>query len=341
MTTGDRPGVLSRSLAWIDALPGHGWWIYPLLFVGLFGWAHGVLWSTGEVPFGSTLQTVAVSLFYPPYTLAATALINRSASRALDAFWPATGWADEERSAWRYRFVHSPAGFGLAAFGIGVVVAAIAFLSASEQAFGGGGDRLAVFIAYFPVASLGYAVVMLAFVHTAHQLRLVARIHREATAIDPFDRTSVYAFSSMTALTGLAYAASGYFTLLFNGAYQAGNVVATVVVVTVFALAIVCFILPLWGVHDRLVDEKQVLAREVEVRLSRLTEEMYRRIELGDFEGTKAVGDSLVGVSAIRKRISDIPTWPWRPQVLSGFLSALLVPVAVYVLTRAISGLGS
>ena len=79
MTTDYRPGVLSRSLAWIDALPGHGWWIYPLLFVGLFGWAHGVLWSTGEVPFGSTLQTVAVSLFYPPYTLASLALINRAA----------------------------------------------------------------------------------------------------------------------------------------------------------------------------------------------------------------------------------------------------------------------
>jgi hypothetical protein len=340
MTTRYRPGVLSRSLSWIDALPGHGWWVYPLLFVALFAWAHVVLWSTGQIPFGSTLQTVAVSLFYPPYTLAATALINRSATRALDAFWPATGWADEERDVWRYRFVNSPAGFGLAAFAIGVIVAAIAFFSASQMAIGGEADRLVVFVAYLPIATLGYALVMLAFVHTAHQLRLVARIHRDATAVDPFDRTSVYAFSSMTAVTGLAYAASGYFTLLFNGTFQAGNVIATVVVVTVFALAIVCFILPLWGVHDRLVDEKRVLAREVEVRLSRLTEEMYRRIELGEFEATKAVSDALVGVGDIRKRISDIPTWPWRPQVLTGFLSALLVPVAVYVLTRAIGGIG-
>jgi hypothetical protein len=67
---------------------------------------------------------------------------------------------------------------------------------------------------------------------------------------------------------------------------------------------------------------------------------MYRRIELGEFEATKAVSDALVGVGDIRKRISDIPTWPWRPQVLTGFLSALLVPVAVYVLTRAIGGIG-
>ena len=51
---------------------------------------------------------------------------------------------------------------------------------------------------------------------------------------------------------------------------------------------------------------------------------------------------ALAGMSDLRKRIVDLPTWPRRPQVLSGFLSALLLPVAVYLLTRAIaSQLGS
>jgi hypothetical protein len=44
----------------------------------------------------------------------------------------------------------------------------------------------------------------------------------------------------------------------------------------------------------------------------------------------------------LRKRIADIPTWPWRPQVLSGFLSALILPVAIFLITRALaSQLGS
>ena len=338
MTPRFRPGVLSRFLARVDALPGNGWWVYPLLFAVLSAWSHGVLWVTGQVPLGSTLPVVAVSLFYPPYTLAAIAVINRSAGRALSAFWPATGWADDEREEWRYRFIHSPAGFGLAAFAVGVLVAVIAFFSAPAAVVGTGRDQLVLFIAYLPVAALGYALVMLAFVHTTHQLRLVARIHRDATAIDPFDRASLYAFSSMTAVTGLAYVASGYYTVVFNGAFQAGNVIATVVLVTLFAIALACFILPLWGIHDRLVDEKRALVRNVELRISRLAEEMYRRIDAGEIEATKAVSDALVGVAHIRARISEIPTWPWRPQVLSGFLSALLVPVAVYVLTRAVGG---
>lgn len=57
----------------------------------------------------------------------------------------------------------------------------------------------------------------------------------------------------------------------------------------------------------------------------------------GQFEATKAVGETLAAVSELRKRIVEVPTWPWRPQVLSGFISALLVPVAVYLLTRAVA----
>lgn len=64
------------------------------------------------------------------------------------------------------------------------------------------------------------------------------RDDREATAVDPFDRTSVYAFSSMTAVTGLAYAVSGYFTLVFSGAHQAGNVIALVVLGFLSALLV-------------------------------------------------------------------------------------------------------
>jgi hypothetical protein len=49
MTTRYRPGVLSRVLGWADRLPGHGWWIYPLLYVLLIAWSHAVVWATGHV----------------------------------------------------------------------------------------------------------------------------------------------------------------------------------------------------------------------------------------------------------------------------------------------------
>ena len=71
--------------------------------------------------------------------------------------------------------------------------------------------------------------------------------------------------------------------------------------------------------------------------MSRLGDEMYRRIDAGQFDATKVVSDALAGLADLRKRIADIPTWPWRPQVLSGFLSALLLPVAIFLITRALA----
>ena len=41
----------------------------------------------------------------------------------------------------------------------------------------------------------------------------------------------------------------------------------------------------------------------------------------------------------LRDRASRLPTWPWPPQLLGGFVSALLLPVVVYLLTRFASTL--
>lgn len=341
MITQYRPGVLSRVLDWADRLPGHGWWVYPLLYVLLIAWSHAVVWATGQVPIGEFQPLLVVGHFYAPFILGATAYINRSSGRALASFWPATGWPEDEREVWRQRFVGSPARWDLVLIAIGIVVAVAAFLSAPVTSLPTS-DRTILFVAYVIPAGLGYVAALLAIVHSAYQLRLVEQIHRQATAIDPFDRVSLYAFSSLTAQTGLTYVLIAYYSLTVNGAFQAGNIAGVVMLGAVFVIGVACFVLPLWGIHDRLVHEKELLLRDVEVRVSRLGDEIYRRIDAGQFDGTKVVTDSLAGVTDLRKRISDIPTWPWRPQVFSGFVSALLLPVAIFLITRALANqLGS
>ena len=341
VTTQSRPGLLSRVLGWADRLPGHGWWLYPLLYAGLIAWSHAVVWATGQVPIGRIEPLLLVGHFYAPFILGATAYINRSSGRALDAFWPATGWPADDREAWRRRFVASPGRWDPVLIAIGIVVAVAAFLSAPAGSLPTS-DRTILFVAYLGPAGLGYVAALLAIAHSAYQLRLVDQIHRQATAIDPFDRVSLYAFSSLTAQTGLTYVLIAYYSLTVNGAFQAGNVAGVLMLGVVFAIGVACFVLPLWGIHDRLVREKELLIRDVEVRVGRLGEEMYRRIDAGQFDGTKTVTDSLAGVGELRKRIVDIPTWPWRPHVFSGFVSALLLPVAIFLITRALANqLGS
>jgi hypothetical protein len=325
-------------LVWIDGSPLRGLWVFPVLALVLAAWAHAVLWYSGRLPVGSFDIFIIEGTFYAPYGLSLFLVTNRIARRSLDAFWPATGWPDSDRPLWAYRFVTLPRGQDLLAIAIGIPVGIGALFSASDALLGAPETRGYLALAYLPSLVLGYTAFPLIVFHTVRQLRLVQRIHREATAIDPFDRGPVYAFSRLTVVTGLAYLVIGYYGLAVNGAFQAGNLVSIATLAANFVVAIVAFIVPLWGIHDRLVDEKATLMREVETRIGHLGQEMYRRVDAGEFDGTKAVGDSIAGVSVLRDRINRLPTWPWPPNVLRGFLSALLLPVVIYVASRLVGG---
>jgi hypothetical protein len=333
-----RPGAASRFVARVDALPLHGLWVYPALALVLFLWGHAVLWASGRLPVGSIDGAVATGVFYGPYALAAFAIVNRIALRSLDAFWPATGWPESERSMWAYRFVTLPRGVDIVALSIGTGLAIGAAVSTPASVLGAPETRWAILAALLPAMVLGYGLFPLVILHTVRQLRLVTRIHRDATAIDPFDRGPVYAFSRLTVVTGLLYVLVGYYAFVVNGLFQSDSLVSIATAVATFVIGTITFVVPLWGIHDRLVKEKEGLLRGVEGRLGRLGEEMYRRVDASQFDGTKAVGDSIAGVAMLRDRVARLPTWPWPPNLLRGFLSALLIPVLVYVASRLVGG---
>ena len=104
-------------------------------------------------------------------------------------------------------------------------------------------------------------------------------------------------------------------------------------------VSVLAFVVPLWGIHTRLIQAKAELLSDLDRRASALSAEMYARIDAGAFDSTKVVSDSIGGLGLLRDRIEHLPTWPWPPQLLRGFLSALLLPVVVYVVTRVISNL--
>jgi hypothetical protein len=332
-----RPGAVSGFLTWVDRLPWHGWWLPPALVVVLLAWSQAVLWATGQLPIGTIQPLTASGAVYGPYTLAILVYINRWSERALAAFWPATGWPDDRREAWRYELTTSPGGYGFIELGVGLLAAVGAFLGASGTGIGPGADRSILFASYLPAAWLGYSLLIAVILHSTRQLRLVARIHREATAIDPFDRGALYAFSNVTARTGLAYVIAGYYAVTVNGAFQAGNTIGIAVILATFAVGVSSFVLPLWGIHERLVREKANLTLDVERLLTKVGAQLYAKVDRGELDSAGPVNASLSGLLALRDRISRVPTWPWPPQLLRGFLSALLLPVVVYIVGHALS----
>jgi hypothetical protein len=147
----------------------------------------------------------------------------------------------------------------------------------------------------------------------------------------------LYAFSRLTVMIGLAFALAVYYSFTANAAFQAGNLPSLAFLAATTTFSIVAFVAPLWGIHGRLVRAKEALRLDVERRVNHLAAEMYARIDAGDFAATPALTDTLEGVTKLRERVERLPTWPWPPQLLRGFVSALLLPVVVYLLTRAAS----
>lgn len=331
--------AITRFLTWTDTLPGHGWWVFAAIFAAQIAWGQAVLWQAGRLPVGAIEVNLTTLAVYGPFALGGVAFGNWLVKRAVAAFWPATGLPADDRGAWIVEFIQMPSRLAVLALVIGAVGGVAALLVAPASVLGPEAGRMSVYLAYGPAFVLGYGAAAFGFVQTLRWLRRVARLHREATAIDPLDRAPVYAFSGLTAPVGLAYVLTAYFSLTVNAAFQAGNLVSLGFIGAGTLTGIAAFIAPLWGIHDRLTREKEVRLRDVERHLGRLERELYARVEAGAFETTKVIIDTYAGVDALRERVARLPTWPWPPELLRGFVSALLLPIVVFLLTRVISDL--
>ena len=337
MSTTYRGGPISWLLLRLDALPERGWAVIALLALALAAWGNGVLWATGELPVGTIDANVIIVAVYAPYGLAMLMLGRHIALRALDGFWPATGWPDSDRQVWAYQFERTPARIELVAVILGLIGGLAALIAAPTTVVAAGYDTLDYYLANIPLFAAGYTVTTVVTFISARWLLLVMRIHREATEVDVFDRAPLYAFSRLTVFAALGVVAAVYYTLTFNAAYQVGNVPSLAFLGVAFLIGLAAFVVPLWGIHVRIVREKEALLRDVERRVNSIANELYRDIDSGSMDTASKFTALLTSLGSLRERIEHLPTWPWPPNLFRGFITALLLPIAIFILTRVIS----
>jgi hypothetical protein len=335
-TEGERRGVVSALLDAVYALPWHGWWVFPVMALALLAWGLAVLWMSDALSAEAVAETLATAVPYAPFLLFGIAVARVVSGRALDDFWPATGWPDAERVDWHHRFRYAPASWEAVAVLVGAIAGFASLLASAAVAQAPDDARGAVIFAYLPGFVLGYAAGGVSAVLLVRWAWLVSRIHGLAAAIDPFDPGPTHAFSRLTGLLGLTTLVVVYYSFSVNAGNQVGNIPSLAFLASAMVLGTGAFVVPLWGIHQRLAREKERLVREVESRTSAVTSELYARIDAGDLAATEVVEPALVSLGAVRQRIAALPTWPWSPQLFRGFVSALVLPIAVFVVTRLI-----
>ncbi|HEX2033476.1 MAG TPA: hypothetical protein VHS99_04760 [Chloroflexota bacterium] len=321
------PSVVDRFIAWADRVPGPAWSLYLGMLAVLVVIVNGVTWLDGSVRFG-TLDLYRTSIpVYPVSILALMHYLNRAACRALAEFRPALGGAEAEYARFEYELTTLPSGRTWVVCGASLVftVAFAVFTPSLAEAL-----RRSLWLAGvdFVLYAIVFGLVSVFVYHTLRQLRMVSLIHASARNVNLFQLTPLYAFSGLTARTGIGLLLLNSFSILTDPATLVNPPLFGLTIFTSL-VSVACFFLPLKGIHDCIASKKQRLLAEVNARLEAAIQHLYRRADAQDPTGIEQVNQLLTALVTTREVLTKIPTWPWETGTLTGFISAFLLPFIV------------
>ncbi|MDQ3871979.1 MAG: hypothetical protein M3301_10255 [Chloroflexota bacterium] len=316
----------------IDRLPISGWACYALLVGGGVLLINAMGWIGGQYPPGTFDLRRSGYPVHGVYMLALVHYLNGVASSKIATFRPALDVDPQEFRRLHYQLTTLPSGRGALA-GLGGV-SFVALIVASDPPDAGIGTlSLAVLIGGFLVEALTIALFAVLIYHTIHQLGMVSRIHALASRIDLFEPGPLYAFSHLTARTGIGLVVLTAYSFLIDPSINPVAVGLTALVAVVAAAA---FVLPLEGMHRRIVVEKERLQLEANRRLKVALAQLHQSVDERDLSIADGLNKTLESLQLERDAIARMPTWPWEPGTLRAFVSALLVPIVLWLIIRAL-----
>lgn len=166
----------------------------------------------------------------------------------------------------------------------------------------------------------------------------VARLHQRVVTVDLFAPGPLHAFSVATAFIGMSLVAVLTFSLLTDPSTTATSA-ALILALICIALATASFIVPLWGMHQRLEAERERLVTEIDRRVEVTLHRLTGIVDSGD-EGATEVKDTFLSLTSARDLIDRLSTWPWQPATPRWLVSALHVPLVLWGVTRLLERSG-
>ena len=335
--TGREPAAILYSPSWVDhlthgiaRLAGPAWGGYLLLLVGLVILINALNWIGGRYPAPTLDPLQSAYAVYAVYMLALIQHLNGVAGSAIASFRPALEVNASEYQRIRSELTSLPAREGALAGLAGLAFVGIMYVADLPDA---STLHPAVLIGTLAVEAFTIAVFAVLIYHTVHQLRLVSRIHALASRIDLFDPPTLHAFSTLTARTGIGLVLLLTYSYLIDPSIDPVGAAMTGVVVVVAAAA---FVLPLEGMHRRIVVEKERLQREADRRLQATFAELHRSVDEHDLSLSDGLNKTLLSLQSERETLARIAAWPWQPGTLRAVVTALVVPIVLWLIFRAL-----
>ncbi len=331
-----RPSWVNRFIWWIERLPGPAWLAYLVLA------SVGILTSAGESlsrqVSGNDLANAAYYGALPGAIFFLIHHLDGTTTDAIRGLRPLLAMGDDEVKDLGYRMTVIPARPALIAAVISMVLGPLGYLSDPVGSGIVGLEPWALGLRYVWETLISASFLLLVY-HTYRQLRLIDQLHHQIAAVDVFDQAPLYRFSRVTSQTAV-----GLILLLVPGILLVPADAGASTIVLSFAwygaavvVAIAAFVLPLRGMHDLVMAEKRRLGAETGRRITVTLAQIHDAVDAGDGATIGVRNGALSALIAQRDLIARVPTWPWSTGALTGFVSAMLLPIAVFLIQRVLS----
>jgi hypothetical protein len=330
------PSNIDRFIGLVDRLPGPYWLTFLLLLVLQTIVVHVLAWMDGWLP-AYTLNPIL--FMFPVWLWTPLAMIrylNAVSLEALASFNSLLNLDEEQREQLRHEFTTMPARglFFSGAFWAVVYVLLTYFGFEKFYVSYGLGTFFSVSLLLAGLAS--FSIGSAIYYHSLRQLRLVHRTVKLVNRVNLFQLEPVYAFSRLTARTGVSWMIMLSLSLL-TYPLRLANAGFLAVLAVQGLLALAAFVLPLRSVNHHLVSEKRRLVAELNQRVERTLERLHLHIDGNDLSEIEQINDAVAALNAEREILTRIPTWPWRTETLTSFLSAMVLPILLFLIQLVVA----
>lgn len=338
------PSWLDRLTDLVARLPGP-YWLYYLIVGVLFALARTVIaWIDGSYPVGTFFAVHVIDGLIPAYFLFVMHLLDDLARRAMADFRPRLRSGEPGYEELTHRLTTMPFRttlvIGILAIAEGAVYIPL-LLSPVDIANSFYLTSPAATVADTALSLLAGLFMITFGFHTLRQLWLISRIYTQHTNVSIFDTGGLYALSRVTAVTSVALL---FFTYIYFALYitngSINSVINGVVVAIIVFGALLAFVVPLWGAHRLLQRAKNARQSEISHRMEVVADALHGRADAAKYSEVGDIKSTLDALIVERGVVARASTWPWEPDALRGVLTAVLLPILIWIVTRILERFG-
>ncbi len=326
---------MDQFMDWVDRLPISPILFYPLVYAALVFLQHGLLWMDGTLQVGQFSPEVFVFNIWFVFISAAWHFLRATGEIAIRRFREALDLNEKETNRLIFEFTRIPrrAGWIMVAIAVPLTILALPYIHDYwGPLFFSPLTKFQVYVLMPFVAPMNFGFFWITF----RCLFMIPSIYSRVKRINLFNLHPIYSLAAFTSRVGMIFVT--FVLINVVTAPLTGDPTTTgwnaMYIILQSSIAILAFVLPLWGIHVRLVNEKAKVTEGNNKRLEDAFWSLQRSYDAGKLEEIPQLKTSFSAFMDFRGEIKRVPTWPWDTGTLRSFITALFVPLTVWTLQQ-------